>query len=255
MAGNVKTMVEDKDPELVAKRRTQLVEAAIELFSRVGYHGATVKDVADEAGVSAGLVYQYVPDKQDLLFLCILHIVQRNKQGIPAALEGIDDPLERLNAAVDAYSRVIAANQHAVLLTYRETKSLKREYIEVMKKMELETNELIANCIDECVRARHMVPTNVELLVYRIITGAHAWALKHWRLPKIVSLDEYLQQSIHSCWITFLTPKGKRRYAELRLGDVRNAAASLRISNAGEKKKPVSSREKRRPSLGVAAAN
>jgi AcrR family transcriptional regulator len=255
MADNVKTMVEDKDPELVAKRRTQLVEAAIELFSRVGYHGATVKDVADEAGVSAGLVYQYVPDKQDLLFLCILHIVQRNKQEIPAALEGIDDPLQRLNAAVDAYSRVIAANQHAVLLTYRETKSLKREYIEVMKRMELETNALIANCIDECIRSRHMVATNVELLVYRIITGAHAWALKHWRLPKIVSLDEYLQQSIHSCWTVFLTAKGKRRYAELRLEDARKPMSSPRNSNNDDKKKPVTSRERRRMSAGVAAAN
>jgi AcrR family transcriptional regulator len=254
MADNIRSMVEDKDPELVNKRRTQLVEAAIELFCRVGYHCATVKDVADEAGVSAGLVYLYVPDKQDLLFLCLLHIVERNKQEIPAALEGIDDPLGRLNAAVDAYSRVIAANQHAVLLTYRETKFLKREYIEKMKRMELETNALIASCVDECIRGRYMVPTNVELLVYRIITGAHAWALKHWRLPKIVSLDEYLQQSIHSCWKVFLTPKGKRRCAELRLGEARKAAGSPRNANRVIKRK-MAIKERRNVANGAVAAD
>ncbi|MEO8751834.1 MAG: TetR/AcrR family transcriptional regulator [Casimicrobiaceae bacterium] len=214
MLENVKSTVDDV--ELVVRRRAQLVQAAITLFSRVGYHMATVKDIADEAGVSPGLIYQYVPDKQDLLFLALLHICQRNKEEIPAKLKGTDDPISRLHVAIDSYTRIIAANQQAVVLTYRETKSMKREYIDTLKRMELETNALIANCIDECIRAGHLERVNVELLVYRIITGAHAWALKYWRLSKIVSLDEYLEKSIHSCWTTLLTPKGRRRYDELQ---------------------------------------
>jgi AcrR family transcriptional regulator len=214
----VKSLVEDR--ELVAKRRAQLVQAAITLFTRVGYNAATVKDIADEAGVSAGLVYQYVPDKQDLLFLALQHIVQRNKEEIPAALEGVQDPLARLYVSIDAYTRVIAANQQAVLLTYRETKALKREYIERMKQLELETNALIAECIEECIRAGYVADTNVELLVYRVITAAHAWALKHWRLPTIVSLEDYLEKAIHACWTALLLPKGTQRYAELRKAGV-----------------------------------
>jgi AcrR family transcriptional regulator len=210
----VKSLVDD--PELVARRRAQLVQAAITLFTRVGYYPATVKDIADEAGVSAGLVYQYVSDKQDLLFLALLHIVQRNKEEIPAALHGVEDPLARLYLSIDAYTRVIAANQQAVLLTYRETKSLKREYIERMKQLELETNRLIADCLEECIRAGYVANANVELLVYRIITAAHAWALKHWRLPKVVSLDDYIEQAIHACWTALLLPKGTQRYSELR---------------------------------------
>jgi AcrR family transcriptional regulator len=211
---DVKSQIDD--PKLVAKRRAQLVQAAITLFSRVGYHAATVKEIADEAGVSAGLIYQYVPDKQDLLFIALRHITQRNKEEIPAALEKVEDPLLRLYVSIDAYTRIIAANQQAVLLTYRETKSLKREYVEQMKALELETNALIGNCIQDCISAGYLAKTNVELLVYRIITGAHAWALKHWRLPQIVSLDDYLEESIHSCWTTLLLPKGVSRYAELR---------------------------------------
>lgn len=214
MLERVKSTVEDT--ELITKRRAQLVRAATTLFSRVGYHVATVKDIADEAKVSPGLIYQYVPDKQDLLFLCLVHIVERNRSEIPSALKGVDDPIARLHVAIDAYTRVIAANQQAVLLTYRETKSLKREYVETLKRMELETNALIAACIDECVRAGYLAQVNIELLVYRIIMGAHAWALKYWRLARIASLDDYLEQSIHSCWTAKLTAKGQRRYEELR---------------------------------------
>jgi len=215
---SIKTIAEDKDPELVAKRRGQLVQAAITVFSQLGYHAATVKDVADAAGVSAGLIYQYVPDKHELLFLCLTHIVERNREEIPAVLKNIKEPMARLHAAIDAYARVIAANPSAVQLTYRESKSLKTEHIDTLKRMELETNALITNCIDECVRAGLMREMNAELLVYRIVTTTHGWDLKHWRLSKIVSFEEYLNESIHACWSPYLTAKGKRRFVELGLG-------------------------------------
>ena len=212
----VKSIVEDKDPELVTKRRMQLVEAAIGQFSRVGYYVATIKDIADAAGVSAGLVYQYIPDKQDLLFLCLQHIVERNKREIPAALEGVKDPLSRLVVAVESYTRVIAANRNAVLLTYRETKSLKPEYVALMKRMELDTNALIAACVEDCVKAGYLIPTHIELLVYRIITNAHAWALKYWRLRPIVTLNQYIELSMHSCWMPLMTPSGQKRYDQIK---------------------------------------
>ncbi|MEO8751840.1 MAG: TetR/AcrR family transcriptional regulator [Casimicrobiaceae bacterium] len=212
---NVNTLVEDKDSELVVRRRKQLVDAAIGLFSRVGFYVATVKDVAEAAGVSAGLVYQYVSDKQDLLFLCLVDIVERNRSEIPAAMQGETDPLSRLSAAIEAYTRVIATNRKAVLLTYRETKSLKPEYVEHLKTMELETNALLAACVSDCVKAGLLVSHQTELLVYQIITGAHFWALKYWRLRSITSLDQYIEHSIHSCWVALLTPAGRKRYLQM----------------------------------------
>ncbi|WP_026639194.1 TetR/AcrR family transcriptional regulator [Bordetella petrii] len=212
------------DSSLVTRRRAQLVKAAIKLFSRMGYHAATVKDIADEAGVSAGLMYQYVSDKQDLLFLALQHIVMRNKEEMPSALQGVEDPIARLYRAIDAYTRVMAANQQAVLLTYRETKSLKPEYIQQMKELELETNRFIEECVADCIRAGYLAQTHVELLVYRIIIAAHAWPLKHWRLRSIVSLDEYLDQAVHATWKGLLLPRGTSRYEELRRAGELNPA-------------------------------
>jgi AcrR family transcriptional regulator len=203
------------DPLLVAKRHHQLVQASITLFSRQGFYSTTVKEIADEAGVSAGLVYQYVQDKQDLLFLALLHIVQQNKDEIPKVLQATQEPLIKLQASVEAYTRVIAENKQAVLLTYRETKSLKPKQIEQMKQLELETNGLIEQCVHESIATGYLRQTNVELLVYRIITAAHVWALKYWRLAAITTLETYLEESIHVCWKSLLSAKGRRRYAKL----------------------------------------
>ncbi|NLY64951.1 MAG: TetR/AcrR family transcriptional regulator [Alcaligenaceae bacterium] len=209
------TQNKTEDSPRVAKRRAQLVQAAITQFSRLGYHTTTIKDIADEAGVSPGLIYQYVPDKQELLFLALQHIVQRNDTELPLALEGVVDPIARLYRAVESYTYVIDTSRQASQLTYREMRSLKPEYIEHVKQLELQTNGLIVKCVDDCIRAGYLAETHVELLVYRIVIAAQGWALKHWRLKHIVTLDEYLDKAIHAIWKSLLLPRGTSRYEEL----------------------------------------
>ena len=66
----VKSLVTDE--ALVRERRAQIVAGAVKLFSQKGYDQTTVQQVAKKAGVSTGLIYQYVHDKEDLLLLSIL---------------------------------------------------------------------------------------------------------------------------------------------------------------------------------------
>ncbi len=40
-------------------KRNRIVDAAIRVFARLGYHGARISDIACEAGIAYGLVYHY----------------------------------------------------------------------------------------------------------------------------------------------------------------------------------------------------
>lgn len=53
--------------EREADRRRVILRAAVEVFSRKGYHGCRIQDVAKEAGVAYGLVYHYFKNKDELL--------------------------------------------------------------------------------------------------------------------------------------------------------------------------------------------
>ncbi len=53
--------------EREAERRKTILRAAVEVFSRKGFHGCRIADVAREAGVAYGLVYHYFKDKEELL--------------------------------------------------------------------------------------------------------------------------------------------------------------------------------------------
>ena len=48
-------------------KRRLILEAAVHVFARKGYHAARVGDIAEEAGVAHGLLYHYFPSKESLL--------------------------------------------------------------------------------------------------------------------------------------------------------------------------------------------
>ena len=59
-------MATDSRPGAVDKRRL-ILDAAIRVFARRGFHHCRVSDVADEAGVAYGLVYHYFSSKEEIL--------------------------------------------------------------------------------------------------------------------------------------------------------------------------------------------
>jgi TetR/AcrR family transcriptional regulator, fatty acid metabolism regulator protein len=50
-----------------ADRRREILDAAVKVFARQGFHACRVADIADEAGVAYGLVYHYFRSKDEIL--------------------------------------------------------------------------------------------------------------------------------------------------------------------------------------------
>ena len=48
-------------------RRQQILDAAVRVFARQGFHSCRVSDIADEAGVAYGLVYHYFRSKDQVM--------------------------------------------------------------------------------------------------------------------------------------------------------------------------------------------
>jgi len=47
--------------------RTEILNAALELFARNGFHATSISQIAEKAGISKGLMYNYFKSKDDLL--------------------------------------------------------------------------------------------------------------------------------------------------------------------------------------------
>jgi AcrR family transcriptional regulator len=221
----VKSQVEDH--RLINQRRAQFVKTAITLFCRKGYHLTTVKEIAQTADVSPGLIYQYVTDKEDILFLALQLIVHATKRVVPASISTVDQPILRFVAAFTEYCRVMDEYRDAVVLTYRETKSLTPEHREAIKNMELESNELIADCVKDCISAGYFRKVNVELFVYQSIMIAHAWALKHWRFREVTTIEDYIRIGLDNLMHSVLTQEGWQQYSRSTNGQTPSKAERI----------------------------
>ena len=56
-----------RTPKVVEDRKEQIIDAAMRVFAKKGFVRATNKDVAREAGITAGLIYHYFENKEALL--------------------------------------------------------------------------------------------------------------------------------------------------------------------------------------------
>ena len=204
------------DPKLVEERREQIIRAATKLFSEQGYYLTTIQDIASEAGISVGLIYQYFKDKDDVLFLTLKLVLETYEKVIPAALERAEHPLERLCLAIGAYCRVVDRMRDATVLTYRSTKSLRADRRTFIKEGETRTNRLLEGCLRAAIAAGHVRPINDSLLVYQYVLYAHAWALKQWALRGRYSLEDYVEEGIKLLVEPFLTEKGRAAMARLK---------------------------------------
>lgn len=205
-------------PELVEKRRGQIVAAATELFSEQGFYKTTIKDIARLAGISSGLVYQYVREKEDVLLLVLLEVVDSYAREIPAALVGIDDPLERLVTAVRAYCSVVDRHRAATVLAYRSTKSLSPKRRELIQQRETDTNDIIRSTLVDCMERGIIRDANVDALTYQIVLTAHGWALKSWYFKSRLTLEDYIGANLDILLNGILTEAGRQRYPHLATG-------------------------------------
>ena len=73
------------------RSRTQILEAALRLFSHQGYRGTSIREIAEAAGISTGNLYHQFPDKETI-FRTLLDEYWR-------AIESPEFPLNRALAA------------------------------------------------------------------------------------------------------------------------------------------------------------
>ena len=83
-------------------RREQICRAAVAVIAREGYAGTTMRMVAEEAGVSTGMLNHYFENRRDLLTQALVHVSERSLVRYGAAIEGLEPGIERLEALLDS---------------------------------------------------------------------------------------------------------------------------------------------------------
>ncbi|MFM1651168.1 TetR/AcrR family transcriptional regulator [Brevibacillus sp. B_LB10_24] len=185
-----------KDPKLIEKRRDQIVEAAVDLFIRKGFHKTTTREIARASGFSIGTLYEYIESKEDVLYLVCdaIHAEVENRLREAITFQGTG--LKVLKLALRSFFRVMEQMSDRVLLIYQETKSLPGETMRYV----LGREEEITGIFEEILRkgiadgSIGIDEKQVKLMAHNIMVLGEMWVFRRWTLKRDYSLEEYTEK-------------------------------------------------------------
>jgi AcrR family transcriptional regulator len=155
-------------------RMEEILARAAELFYEKGYHATTIEDVAREVGMLKGSLYYYIRSKEDLLYELLLGIIVKGVEHASKAIEGVTDPTERLEKAVEAQIEHIIQNQTYVGLFLHEFDTLSGKRQKRIQEEMVKYQTIFVDTIEEGQKLGQFVGSDALLLTDAVL-GMTNW--------------------------------------------------------------------------------
>jgi AcrR family transcriptional regulator len=99
-----------------ANTRERLLAAARSVFARAGFHGASVEEIASEAGFSTGALYSNFEGKEDLFLVLMEREIEEHAREIAAAVRAQVSVADRATGGAQQWMTMIEREPEVLLL-------------------------------------------------------------------------------------------------------------------------------------------
>lgn len=137
----------DQFEEMRIKSKENILQAAFKLFSTKGYHSTSTSSIAKEAGVAAGLMYNYFSSKEDLLVSIINQFFEELVSSISEKFNGNHELLDA-KIIIDAFIEHIVEKreQWNLLISIMFQPDISQLCREQIKKFNLHQQDIFEKC-------------------------------------------------------------------------------------------------------------
>lgn len=163
-------------------KRQQILDAAVEVFARSGFHGSRVSDIAREAEVADGTIYLYFKSKDEILLALFEQKMTEMIQAAQQALEGIDDPFEKLRRFCVHHMKNVEEHRSAAKVLQVELR-LSNTFMKEYKPLPLQDYLNLVGRVLEEGQSRGLVRADLNpVIVRRALFGALDEIAMQWIL-------------------------------------------------------------------------
>jgi AcrR family transcriptional regulator len=140
---------ERRRPERVKRlprevRERQILDAAVKVFSQHGYHGASMDEISEVAGVSKPMIYAYLGSKEDLFGQCIRREATRLLESVTKGIRAELPPDMQLWHGLGAFFRFVGAHRESWRVLHRQANSQGGPFSDEVVAMRNRAIELVA---------------------------------------------------------------------------------------------------------------
>jgi len=180
-----------KEPVAV-KNLMKISEATLALSNKKGFSAMSMRDLSTEAGLSVGALYSYFSSKDELIEMIQQQSMRVATRVLVDQLTGIDDPHFKLKQAIYAHLYLSEIMHTWFYFSYMETKNLTKKVQKRAIELELFTEKIFTDIIEQGKQDRIFRDVNEELVAAMIKAILQDWYLKRWKYEmRNVSVEQY----------------------------------------------------------------
>jgi AcrR family transcriptional regulator len=158
-----------------AQRRQQLLDVALVVFGRDGFHHTSMNDLAEAAGVTKPVLYQHFGSKRELYLEVLREVGGRLLDAVGKAIAAAPGPRQQVEGGFRAYFEWVARDRRGFEVLFAGDTRRDPEFLAELGKVETEFARAIAELIvvDGMTHERRLV------LAYGIV-GIIETTCRHW---------------------------------------------------------------------------
>jgi len=171
--------------------RVEILKAAAKAFRKLGYHGATVEEIAAALHMKKGNLYYYFRNKEEILFACHQYSLDR----LLAILDEIErsgvSPEQKLRGLIGAFVHTILNELHGTALGL-DLEALSPAHLRTVIARRDRFDKGMREVLKEGIRSGTFVYADAKLLSFAIL-GAVNW-IPRWYSPNGPSTSEEIAE-------------------------------------------------------------
>ncbi len=169
-------------------------KAGLRLIFEHGYEAMSLRQLAAEVGIQAGSLYNHISTKQELLFDLIQDHINELLRQLDRALQGKEDPLEKLRAFVAFHVTYHMSRKREVFIANSELRSLEPKNYESIVALRGAYEQRLAGILADGVAKGVFEVADVQVATFAIIallTGLCTWYRPGGRLTREAIVDAH----------------------------------------------------------------
>jgi AcrR family transcriptional regulator len=195
-----------RNADASAVTRVEILKSAAAAFRRLGYHGATVEQIADTLRMKKGNLYYYFRNKEDILFACHQYSLDRLLALLDEVRRSGANPEQKLRRLIVSFVHTILDELHGTAL-FLDLEALTPAHLRTVIARRDAFDRGIREVLQEGMRSGAFAQGDPKLLAFAIF-GSVNWIPRWFDPGGPASSDEIAN-----------------RFADYLISGLRNSAA------------------------------
>lgn len=187
--GRRRTAAKQDSSELYQARRREIAEAAVRVFNRLGFEGASVAAVADELKIDRASLYYYISSKEELFDELVRTVVERNLALTKRIAASDASPSRKLRDLIIALMSSYGEHYPLFYIYIRENLShvsdKRTEWARHMRKINAEAVEAVVDIVKQGYEDKSFRNLGSARVVAYGILGIIGWTHRWFQPGKI----------------------------------------------------------------------